>query len=534
MGTIKGRVIDKKGLGLQQATVQILGAYLGGHTDQTGAFIIPSIPQGSYRVRAMLAGYQRRDTVNVQVSAGDTTFVTFTLYERQIEPFQAGRFTAVQQPEGGKNRPNRAPVLVRLADAPIRAGTSARLRVGATDEDGDSLRFRLARAPAFAAIETLNPGQGMAEAEIVLAPDSCSRGTHECLVEVSDGLATDVDTLRVIINSITVPVPATPVRGPVRQPPPLPLPQLATVDSAWLVGEWEWNSTSQGGKFRPEKHGPIDRGYRRRLVIRADGSVAMFQISNGRIARAVHATYRLTQGKDRSVLAFSEWLDSLPPGTVALRYGSNLLSVGRDASHGGTWDLFVRVLTQKGGARIDTAKIIQPLGGISIRRGADRDIVDMPSSMAAALRAADPAFRLWRRQDSRASVIEGGVGNVAEAPSAIAGDFDGDLIQDVALLGRSGADQVVIAVLSDNGNPRAIEVAWRRVSRGSGESESRGDPTQVRPVHLELGPRGALNPFCWGQQRAPDRDAVGIVEDGVARFDYVFHEGQFQLFAPVP
>ncbi len=70
---------------------------------------------------------------------------------------------------------------------------------------------------------------------------------------------------------------------------------------------------------------------------------------------------------------------------------------------------------------------------------------------------------------------------------------------------------------------------------GQGEYKSRGDPQDVPPIYLELGPRASLNAFCWvNRWSATPVDAIGIVEPDVARFDYVLDKGRFVLFAPVP
>src|SRR6185295_18343488 len=126
-----------------------------------------------------------------------------------------------------------------------------------------------------------------------------------------------------------------------------------------------------------------------------------------------------------------------------------------------------------------------------------------------------PSFRIWDGADSRELGLEPARSRNVPGSSAIVGDFDADMLRDVALLGRSGADQVVIAILSDHGNIRAVEVAWRKVKPGERKNKSRGDPREVLPVYLELAPRGSLNPFCWVRRwNATPVDAIGIVETG--------------------
>jgi carboxypeptidase family protein len=82
LGTLVGRVVDEKGLGLQWVSVIVLDTGRDGSTDQTGAFRIQFVPQGRYTVRARQPGYVKNDIADVQIKAGDTTVVAFTLKER--------------------------------------------------------------------------------------------------------------------------------------------------------------------------------------------------------------------------------------------------------------------------------------------------------------------------------------------------------------------------------------------------------------------------------------------------------------------
>jgi hypothetical protein len=196
---------------------------------------------------------------------------------------------------------------------------------------------------------------------------------------------------------------------------------------------------------------------------------------------------------------------------------------------------FVRVpATKVDNAPTDTAKMIAPFDAPSVRADRGQARVNLSGSLRAALQICDPDFRIWDEADSRELERAGNRGPQALGASALVGDFDGDLLPDVALLGRSGADQVVIAILSDHGRIEAIEVAWRRARMGEGPNKSRGDPKDVPSVYLELAPRGTMNPFCWSTYReATPVDAIGIVEPGMGRFDYVLDRDHFVLFAPV-
>jgi hypothetical protein len=240
------------------------------------------------------------------------------------------------------------------------------------------------------------------------------------------------------------------------------------------------------------------------------------------------------------MLTIFNWLDaradSKSESFAAFREGPSSLRINSCEDPGGRGERFVRVpAVGREGAATDTSRIITPVDTPTVRVDHSQVHVGLPEPMKAALYRCDPAFRIWDEADSRELDPGLSKGSRVKGPSAIVGDFDGDLLRDVALLGRSGADQVVIAILSDHGNVGAVVVAWRRVRRGEGENKSRGDPHEVSPISLELAARGSLNPFCWVRSwSATPVDAIGIVEQDVARFDYALDKGRFVLFAPVP
>lgn len=211
----------------------------------------------------------------------------------------------VRPGSGGENHP---PELVPLADAPLRAGATQSLIISAADRDGDPLTYRIVAGPPFVSVRTLNPGQPEAYGEIQIAPDSCSPGTFQCVIEVSDGTGADLDTLQVTVHPLAVPVPVSPMQPPkvgARSASPCPSP---VPDTLWIAGEWEWRGESFPAsgcnafeKIAPRVSGmepldgPMRRGYRRRLVIRRDGSVDMFEIAPGRPIRVERGTFSLAR-----------------------------------------------------------------------------------------------------------------------------------------------------------------------------------------------------------------------------------------------
>ncbi len=441
-------------------------------------------------------------------------------------------------PYGGQV--NRPPLLTRLADYPIWAGTAERLIMEATDRDGDPLAFRLTRGPSFVSVSTLDPGHGVAQGEIRVEPDSCAQGPAECAIEVSDGFASNADTMLVIVKPIVRPLPQSPMQAPNSAAASTAPQDRSPVDSTWLTGEWEWHGTSAAKGLDWGWVGPFDgparRGYRRRLIFRRNGEAEMFEIGPERIVRAQRGTYSVVGNVGGTQLTISNWFDPLYGPFIASKEGQSSLGIYPWGVDDASSETFVRVpAVGRNGVPTDTSMVIAPIDTPSVRLDHNRVRVTLPEPMKAALHRCDPAFRIWEEADSRELDPGQNEGRKFRGAPAIVGDFDGDLLRDVALLGRSGADQVVIAILSNHGNIGAVEVAWRRVRPGQGENKSRGDPQETPPIYLELGPRGSLNPFCWVRRwSATPVDAIGIVEAGVARFDYVLDKGRFVLFAPVP
>ena len=430
---------------------------------------------------------------------------------------------------------NRPPSLTRLGDTYLKAGTAQRLKIVATDIDGDPLTFRLVQGVSYVSVATLNAGHGAAEAEISVVPDSCVRGRTECVIEVSDGFATDVDTMLVVVHPLARPLATSPMLAALSSAAVTAPREHSSVDSLWLVGEWEWHDSPSGKGWRiPHHSGPAQKGYRRRLVFHRNGEVEVFDIGSDGVLRALRGRYSVDHEPDGTVVTISNWFDLYPglnkASFRAVKEGPTVLNFQHSAGR------FIRVPSVlKDGAPTDTGKIVAPIEPPSVRFRQDGTRVTLSSPMLAALQKCDPAFRLWQEADTRALGLDTDRDPGGRGAPAIVGDFDGDMLLDVALLGRSGADQVVIAILSDHGNVRAVEVAWRKVRLGKGEHKTRGDPEKLSPVYLELAPRGSKNPFCWVPRwDAMPVDAIGIVEPGVGRFDYLLTEGRFAIFAPVP
>ena len=81
-GTLVCRVVRADGRILEKASVLIAGTGIGALTNEAGIVRFPSIPAGTYTVRALVPGYARKDSANVQIRPGDTTFVDFRMVEQ--------------------------------------------------------------------------------------------------------------------------------------------------------------------------------------------------------------------------------------------------------------------------------------------------------------------------------------------------------------------------------------------------------------------------------------------------------------------
>jgi hypothetical protein len=427
-------------------------------------------------------------------------------------------------PYGGT--PNRAPRFTRLGDYIIKAGTSERLVIQVGDDNGDPLTFRLIRGPSFVSVSTLDPGHGIAQGAIWAAPDSCARGSPESIIEVSDGFASDVDTMRLLIRPIIKPLPPNPMNAPLsalRERVPR---DTAAINVEWLIGEWEWDESPPPNLIpwlQDLVERPSQRGYRRRIIFRPNGDVEMLEIAQDRVLRVQRGTFSLAGIK----LTFTNWLDSYYYKNKTEAQSFAVSKLGPDLFSLYPWDvtdagveIFARAPTIPPDGAADGSRIVTPMKSPLVKVDAHRTDVILPSSMKEALYRFEPEFRI----------------RDVGGPSAIVGDFDGDLLPDIALLGRSGVDQVVISILSNHANIRVAEVAWQRLPPGPGEKKSRGDPTQATPVYLELAPRGTRNDFCWvdgpSYVLGTPVDAVGIVLPSGVRFDYVWRQSRFEVWGP--
>lgn len=85
-GSISGKVTNAQTQeSLIGVSVVVVGISLGAATDESGTFIIPSIPVGTYSVRASAVGYQAMVKTDVVVAVGKPAPVTFQVMEVTLD-----------------------------------------------------------------------------------------------------------------------------------------------------------------------------------------------------------------------------------------------------------------------------------------------------------------------------------------------------------------------------------------------------------------------------------------------------------------
>ena len=85
-GTVTGTVMDStNNATLPGANVQLVGTEKGAATDAEGNYTISGISPGTYDVRATFVGFQPEVVEDVEVAAGETVRVNFTLLASTLQ-----------------------------------------------------------------------------------------------------------------------------------------------------------------------------------------------------------------------------------------------------------------------------------------------------------------------------------------------------------------------------------------------------------------------------------------------------------------
>jgi len=258
-------------------------------------------------------------------------------------------------------------------------------------------------------------------------------------------------------------------------------------------------------------------GARRRLILGGYGEYEIYRVAAGTVRREESGKYSL--GGDRG----GRFMLLAPLGAKERKYAiwksaADTLCLYPWGANDASVEPYVNVpYWIRHGDRLDTLAVLEPLGPPIVHPNGS---LTLRASLREALRRFDSRFRPYSSADWTAP------GNIVYGddvvPWAVVGDFDGDLIQDIALYGQSGKDEVVLAVLSGHSRTRVVEVARRPAT------------SKWPHPYLELVPRGTEYDPCWARRGTPKTDAIGIVSPGLARFDYALSNGEFVVFAPVP
>jgi hypothetical protein len=292
----------------------------------------------------------------------------------------------------------------------------------------------------------------------------------------------------------------------------------ATEDSSLLYGTWRWMRSSSGGGYSA----PPICGWSRTLVLEPDSTYSFWEedsadaypICSGRFT--VHATSKGLW------IELENW-SWVGPGTYwPMLRGPDLLALRPGGSRGvwhslGSSHIFAREPATVPPVERNSAKVWR---SPRVRRSSRASyFIEVPRPLRGLSASAES--RRW------SSYSKLGPKNYEythyQIPSGVIGDFDGDSLADVAILGYDDDYRnVVSCLLSNRGSPRAA-VAW--TERGSGRKDQ---PTL--PLHyLKLFASGGSYVDSRGNRTDLPTDAIWVVgKDGESTILYhgngVFHQ----------
>ena len=288
----------------------------------------------------------------------------------------------------------------------------------------------------------------------------------------------------------------------------LHLPEILreSTDSSLIFGAWRWMRSSGWGWGY---YAPPVCGWSRTLVLERDSSYSLWEEDSVDTYRICGGKFTMRTAPKGSWIEFEDWSWGHPniywprimgPNLIALRPGE-----ARGVWHGhlGLTHYFTRVPASGGSFDRISAKSWRPP---RVRR---------LSSTAYSIEVPEPLRRLSGSAESRRWSSYSRLGPEEyeythyQTPSGVIGDFDGDSLADVAILGYDDDDRnVVTCLLSNRGAPQAA-VAW--TEHGSGSEDG---PT--RPRHyLKLFASGRSYVNSRGQRTVLSTDAIWVVgKDG--------------------
>ena len=297
----------------------------------------------------------------------------------------------------------------------------------------------------------------------------------------------------------------------------LHLPELLpeVTDKSLIFGAWRWMRSSYSGGY----YAPPACGWSRTLILEPDStysfweedSVDVYRISSGRFI--VHTT------AERQWIEFEGWSGDDSKIYWPRIMGSDLLAL-RPGGSQGVWHSMGATLTFERERAISPRdrKIAHTWRPPRILR-TSQSYCSIEVPLPLPTRSGLAGSRRWS--------FYRGLGPKEyeythyQIPSGVIGDFDGDSLADVAILGYDDDKRnVVTCLLSNRGAPHAV-VAW--TERGSGTKDR---PT--RPLHyLELVPSGRSYVDSRGKRMTLVADAIGVTGKLGGSSILSYENGQF-------
>jgi len=153
--------------------------------------------------------------------------------------------------------------------------------------------------------------------------------------------------------------------------------------------------------------------------------------------------------------------------------------------------------------------------------------LSLPDKIKAVLNDYNPTFQVWKSEDYVEHCGQPPHYDCSEqqAPFAVAGDFNGDSLQDIVLMGHDETKDLILAVLSNNDSYRVVEFR-------SSMSNELSDPQQLGLwVYLKyFGPNKINSPY-EEEELNLTTDAVHLIYCEKASSLYYYNDGEFKSYA---
>ncbi|HEY6195236.1 MAG TPA: TonB-dependent receptor [Candidatus Eisenbacteria bacterium] len=163
-GRISGRALEKGKDPVSFANVIVLGTKQGTMTDETGAFVIPGVPVGTYQVKLQAIGY---DPIiqTVQVNAGQTALVNFAVGQsKEVTQVETIEVRAEKRIDTKSSSTKQSISAEKLKEIPVDNLSQAIATKAGIVAQGGELHFRGGRAGEvkfqFDGVEATDPAFG--------------------------------------------------------------------------------------------------------------------------------------------------------------------------------------------------------------------------------------------------------------------------------------------------------------------------------------------------------------------------------------